>query len=150
MRVPALAFVALSLTACSSPEGRAREALLDNIEQTVRLPAGAKPLQSYVRYYAPAGGGEVVGIFILPGVDELAAGEGCEQLREDGPTVPCTYDWPKSTGVGAGNRVWVSDYAKLPRPMRVASNCGLVSVVYRESDRRFVEVACYGDTVTGY
>jgi hypothetical protein len=150
MKLLALALVALSLTACSSPEDQAREALLDNIEQTVRLPPGAKPLQSYVRYYAPTGRGEVVGVFILPGVDELPPGQGCEQLREDGTTVPCTYDWPKSTGVGAGNRVWLSDYAKLPGPMRDASNCGLVSVVYRESDRHFVEVVCYGDTVTGY
>jgi len=54
--------------------------------------------------------------------------------------------WPKSRSVGAGNRVWLSDYANLPGPMRDVTGCGLVSVVYRTSDRHFIEVACYGQS----
>jgi hypothetical protein len=147
MKAVSFAVVALSLAGCSSPADRAREALLDNIEQSIRLPAGAKPMASYARYYAPSGRGEVVGIFILPGLDDLPPGEGCEELRENGTSRPCSFAWPRSTAVGAGNRVWMSDYAKLPMPMRDADHCGVVSMVYRTTDRRFQEVRCYGQSV---
>lgn len=150
MKALCLAVVALSFIGCSSPKDRAREQLLDTIEHSIRLPAGARPFSSYARYYAPSGRDEVVGIFILPGLDELPAGEGCEELREIGTSAPCSFDWPKSTEVGAGNRVWLSDYAKLPMPMRDARNCGLISMVYQTSKRRFIEVVCYGESETGY
>lgn len=150
MKSAFLPLVALSLTACSSPEDRAREAMLDSIEQTVRLPAGAKPLQSYVRYYAPTGRGEVIGMFMLPGLDDLPPGQGCEQLREDWTSVPCTDGWPKSTSVGAGNRVWLSDYAKLPMPMRDSGHCGIITFGYRPSDQRFLDVTCYDDQQVDY
>lgn len=142
-----LAAIAVSLTGCSSPEDRAREELLDRIERSVRLPAGAKPFGSYARYYAPSGRDEVVGIFILPGLDELPAGEGCEELAVNGASAPCSFEGPKSSTVGAGNRVWLSDYAKLPMPMRDARNCGLISMVYQTAQRRFLEVVCYGESV---
>lgn len=142
-----LAVAASWLASCSSPEYRAQQALMENIEQSIRMPTGAKPLASYVRYYAPSRPGEIVGIFILPGLDELPPGEGCEQLRENGSSTQCSFSWPKSSAVGAGKRVWLSDDGKLPMPMRDARNCGLISIVYQTSQRRFLEVACYGQTV---
>lgn len=145
MKVVRFALLALLLSDCSSPEIRQRDQLLDNIEGSIRLPAGAKPLSSYVRYYAPSGRGEVVGMLILPGLDVLPSGEGCEQLRKDMTSKPCTLGWPKSTDVRAGNRVWLSDYAKLPMPARNGGHCGIITVAYRPSDRRFLYVPCYDD-----
>lgn len=147
MKSVCVTLAALSLTSCLSPEDRAREKLLDGIEQAIRLPAGAKPLDSYARYYAPSSPDEVTGILILPGLDELAPGVGCEELGENATSAPCSFEWPKSSAVGAGNRVWLSDYTKLPMPMRDTGNCGLISVVYQSSQRRFVEVACFGQEV---
>src|SRR5207248_2140770 len=150
MNVVRLAVLSLLLGGCWSPEARQRNELLDNIEGSIRLPKGAKPFESYVRYYAPSGRGEVIGMFILPGLDDLPSGEGCEQLRQDMTTEPCTFGWPKSIKVGAGNRVWLSDYAKLPMPARDGGHCGIITVAYRTSDRRFLEVKCYDDQQVDY
>jgi hypothetical protein len=150
MKVVGLALLVVSLGGCSSPEARQRDRLLDNIESSIRLPQGAKPLESYVHYYAPSGRGEIVGMFILPGLDDLPPGEGCEQLRKDMTSEPCTFGWPKSTAVGAGNRVWLSDYAKLPMPARDGGHCGIITFGYRPSDRRFLDVSCFDDQQVDY
>ncbi len=154
MKVVSLSVVAFSLIGCSSPEARtrdaetrARDALMDSIENSIRLPTGAKPLDTYARYYAPASGEDVVGVFILPGLDDLPPGEGCEELLPNMTTAPCYYAWPKSTDVGAGNRVWLSDYSMLPMPMRDADNCSFVTMVYRTTEKHFLEVSCFEDSV---
>src|SRR4051812_49412318 len=107
MTVARLALLTFLLIDCSSPETRRHDELLNKIEASIRLPAGAKPLSSYVRYYAPAGSGHIAGVFMLPGLDELPPGQGCEQLRGDMTSEPCTFAWPKSTSVGADSRVWL-------------------------------------------
>jgi len=43
------------LGACSAPQDRQREQMMDQIEKQVRLPQGAEPLDKYVRYYAGLG-----------------------------------------------------------------------------------------------
>jgi hypothetical protein len=150
MNVLRMALLMLLLSGCSSSDARQRDAVLDNLEASIRLPAGAKPLNSYVRYYAPAGKGQIAGILMLPGLDELPPGEVCEQLREDMTSEPCTFVWPKSTSVGAGNRVWLSGLEKLPMPARDGGHCSIITFGYRTSDRRFLDVTCYDDQQVGY
>jgi hypothetical protein len=145
-----LALLVLSLVGCSSPEARQRDELLDNIESSIRLRPGAKPLNSYVRYYAPAGRALIAGMYMLPGLDDLPPGEGCEELRADMSTKPCVFDWPKSTRVGAGNRVWLSGIEKLPMPARNGGHCGIITFGYRKSDARFLDLACYDDQQADY
>ena len=149
MNVMAAGLLMLLMSGCSSPETRQRDELLDKIEASIRLPAGAHPLNSYVRYYAPARD-DIAGMYMLPGLDELPAGEGCEQLREDMTSEPCTFAWPKSTNVGVGNRVWLSGLEKLPMPAQKGGHCGIITFAYRRSDGRFLDLACYDDQPVDY
>jgi len=141
----ATVLLTLLVSAGSSPEARQRKELLDNIEASIRLPAGAKPLASYVRYYAPDERGNVVGVFLLPGLDELPTGEGCEELPGHNSTEPCKSSWPKSRELGAGHRVWLSDDAQLPFPASEGGHCGIIALVYRISDQRFLGIMCLDD-----
>jgi len=144
MKTASVTIVALSLMGCSSPQERERAALMDSIEQSVRLPQGAKSLDAYVRYYAGPDKEMVAAIYMLPGLDDPPRGEGCDELRADGSSVPCKFGWPRSAELGPGKRVWLSNIATLPMPMRDAGDCGIVSVVYHVSERRFIEVTCFG------
>jgi hypothetical protein len=150
MKLLRICVLALLLSGSSPPDIRQRDQLLDNIERSIRLPAGAKPLNSYVHYYAPAGRGMIAGMYMLPGLDDLPPGEGCEQLREDMTSEPCTFGWPKSTSVGAGNRAWLSGLEKLPMPARDGGHCGIITFGYRTSDRQFLDVTCYDDQQAVY
>jgi len=150
MKVARTLFLILLSSGWSSPVISQRDQLLDNIEATIRLPEGALPLKSYVHYYAPARAGHIVGTFMLPGLDDPASGEGCEQLRQDMTSQPCVSAWPKSRKVGAGNRVWLSGIEKLPMPARDDGHCGIVFFGYRTSDGQFVDVACFDDQPVDY
>lgn len=149
MKIVAAALLMLCMSGCSSPEIRERNELLDKIEASIRLPAGSRPIDSYVRYYAPAGS-DIVGMYMLPGLDELPLGQGCEQLGENMTSGPCTFGWPKSTSVGAGNRVWLSGLEKLPMPAQDGGHCSIVTFGYRRSDGRFLDLACYDDQPVDY
>jgi hypothetical protein len=87
---------------------------------------------------------------MLPGLDDLPSGQDCEQLRDGGTSTACSIAWPKSRAVGAGNRVWLSDNAKLPMPARDGGHCGIVTFGYRPSDRRFLDVACFDGQQVDY
>lgn len=153
-----LALLAVSVFLAAVPSGSESdklEQLMRDIEKQVRLPDAAKRLDAYARYYAGSGDAEVTAIYMVPGLDELPPGEGCEELvLEDTSSdplrissAPCSFDWPKSKAVGAGNRVWLPEHSSLPMPMQDAGDCGVVSVVYRTTERRFLEVACFGESV---
>jgi hypothetical protein len=147
--VQALTFLAVVvlIAGCSTRGDREHEQMMDQIEQQITLPHGAEPLNHYVRYYAGPEKGLVSAIYMLPGLDELAPGEGCEDLKVDGSTAPCKMKAPKTTEVGAGNRVWRAASWELPMPMRNTGKCGVVSVVYALAQRRVLEVACFGQVV---
>ncbi len=144
MKVAAAGLLMLCMSGCSSPGVWQRNELLDKIEASIHLPAGAKPINSYVRYYAPAGT-DIAAMYMLPGLDELPPGQGCEQLGENRASGPCTFGWPKSTNVGAGNRVWLSGLEKLPMPAKDAGHCSVVTFGYRISDGQFLDLACYDE-----
>jgi hypothetical protein len=146
MKIGILVISALMLSAPSRPATGSFEQLALDIEKQVQLPKGAKPLEAYARYYVRPVDGEVVATYVLPGLDEPAPGEGCEELREDMSSVPCTFSAPKSAQVGAGNRVWLRDVSEMPMPLRDAGACGVVTLVYQIAERRFLEVTCFGQS----
>jgi hypothetical protein len=53
----------LLLTECSSASEQREAKLMNEIETTIKLPAGAEPLREYSRYYAYGQKGEVLGIY---------------------------------------------------------------------------------------
>ena len=142
------AAIGMFLGACSAPQDRQREQMMDQIEKQVRLPQGAEPLDKYVRYYAGPDRGNIAAIYILPGLDELPPGEVCEELKANMSSAPCSSQSPITAEVGPGNRIWVPDSSKLPVPLRDTGKCGMVSVVYMVGQRRVVEAACFGQDVS--
>jgi hypothetical protein len=53
----------LALTCCAAPQSE-EAALMDRIEQQVRMPEGARRITNYDRYYADAGDGKVIGLYL--------------------------------------------------------------------------------------
>ncbi len=149
----------LLLAACAPSSSRdpapadAREqALMDEIETSVRLPAGANPLSGYGRSYAYAAPGEVRAVYLVPyGPPE--AGQGCEVMTEDSKSRPCTArevaDAPASGAglraaqVPAGKRRWIKDVRALPRISD--GGCMQVTIDYDVAARKFLSVACNGE-----
>ena len=140
--------VAVLILGFSAPAESGREALLSQIERQIELPKHARPLTAYVRYYAVDSAENVIGVYMLPGLDELPPGEQCEELRLEGPDVPCSMDWPKSKEVGPGRSVWVKDQYSLPMAYGDERGCGMVTVVYKPAQQRFLEVRCSDDPIT--
>ena len=53
----------LALTCCAAPQSE-EAALMDRIEQQVRMPEGAGRITQYDRYYADAGDEKVIGLYL--------------------------------------------------------------------------------------
>lgn len=144
MMLRACAVVVLMLLgACSSPAERRQEALMDEIESTIHLPAGPRSLASYARYYAYDAPNEVLGVYMLPRLDN-PPGRECEDLKIDGTSqrAPCSNAAREGKEVGADERVWLNDYHNLP--MGDDHKCGGLSFVFDTAARRFKDVSCFG------
>ena len=102
---------ALGLAGCTP--GLDHRAVMDRIEQAVRLPAGALPLGRYARAYAKVDGRQVVAVYFVP-----TAG----------------------TAMAAGERRWFDDARRLPRP--VGAGCLRVDVRYALDTHRIIRIAC--------
>ena len=142
MRTATIAAMVILLTSCSTPEERRNEALMVQIEKQVHLPKGALPLNAYARFYADAGRGEVVAVYMLPSVIEKMAADQCEQLTgiDTSKSVPCVSS--EIGKVEAGERLWVGGHENLP--FDVAPGCEVITLGFDRGRRRFVEVGCVG------
>ena len=92
-------FVIAALTlvgSCASPAQRRQEALMNEIEASIDLPKGARPLASYARYYAYVTPDEIIGAYMIPHLDSLP-GEQCEEISTNFATrtVPFRFQLPK-------------------------------------------------------
>jgi hypothetical protein len=69
LRLQAIAILcALSLVgACSRSTNLTRHIEMERIEREVRLPAGARPLPAYDRFYAETDRGRILGVYLLAG-----------------------------------------------------------------------------------
>ena len=69
MRMTATSIALFMLFGCSGAEQSKRLSLMDQIEGSVKLPFGARPLHEYQRFYSYGAGGTVLGQF-MGGPDE--------------------------------------------------------------------------------
>ena len=131
------------LSACSSPEGREQQAMMDLIEAKVRLPGSAEPLSRYARYYADMGDGTVKGVYLVFCDDAPRPGEACEELAADGSSrvVPCP-DFRPDWQIPAGDRTWLADRRKLPGIND--GGCMEVDVIFDRAKSEVVSVVCNG------
>ena len=101
------------------------------------------PLGDYARFYADAGKGHVVAVFMPPSlIERMAAGE-CEQLTDlngGSKMVPCVADEVRK--VKAGERRWVPQ-AKLP--FEVAPGCQVITLAFDTVHQHLEELDCVGN-----
>lgn len=127
---------AFLLASCSNSEERKHEALMNEIESSIRLPSGAGPLESYARYYSEYRG-EVVGAYTTEVEAPRPADYGCEELSADGKSksVRC----PAPADVRPGQRRWVNfeDY-----PAVAGHKCTAIQLIFDPRTRKIKDVQC--------
>lgn len=140
-----------ALTSLSASEPSAHEALMDEIERQVRLPAAAEPLDAYGRYYAFDGKGKVEARYLLPPEpmtpDPVPADWGCEEVVMTGDTlasreVPCGPDPDTSRYLKAGQRRWLADRKAIP--MIFDGGCMVAHVTFDLKTREVEHTFCNG------
>ncbi|WP_430446601.1 hypothetical protein [Sphingorhabdus contaminans] len=128
----------LLTVACDSERTGSRQ-LVDQIEQSIKLPEGADEIQSYSRYYARHGD-VVYAAYIVhsDGWREFVI-EGCSLQGSD---YPCND--PKFGVIEPGQFSWVEKRNHLP--IRNGGGCSFVEIEYDVKQKTFVKIACNGDT----
>ncbi|WP_428630361.1 hypothetical protein [Sphingopyxis sp.] len=116
-----LLFFCGALSSCTTPISR-EERLMDAIDREVRLPATARAIDEYARYYSHGAEGQVVAVFLLP----LTPRETVTMDRE----------------MAAGKRRWMAKEADLP--WISDGLCDQITVRYEIASERFLSVRCNG------
>ena len=125
---------------------------MDEIERQVRLPADARPLDEYGRYYAFAGKRRrVEAVYMLPPEpatpDPRPADWGCEEVvlrkgelatRE----IPCPPDPDLSRYLRAGQRRWFADRKAFP--VVYDGGCIMVHLAFDLKTRKVEHAFCNG------
>jgi hypothetical protein len=142
MRTLCLLAPMFALLACTTPEERQHDKLMDLIESRVKLPDGAGPLSEYARHYALDEKGFVVGVY-APGNRAPNPDEICEELLEDLTTrkIPCVG--AETNRLLAGQRQWVDNTDRLP--LILDGGCSVITVVYDPKAGRVKSATCNGE-----
>ncbi len=116
---------------------------MDQIEQQVQLPRGARPFADYARYYAPGRDGKVLGIYVIP-FPPPAPGESCGELTEsfEMKDVPCSPMETQPESIEAGQRLWMRNEMDLP--VIHDGGCSVINVTFDPQTRKLEQVACNG------
>jgi hypothetical protein len=132
----ALAAFAFLLLSCSTSQERKHEALMNEIEASIRLPSGAGPLESYARYYTEYRG-EVIGAYTTEVEAPRSADYGCEELLANDKSKP--VGCPAPADVRPGQRRWVKfeDY-----PAVAGEKCTAIQLVFDPRARKIKDVRC--------
>lgn len=136
MNQSALVAFTFLLGSCSTSQERKHEALMNEIEASIRLPSGARPLEGYARYYTEHRG-EVIGAYTTEVEVPRSADYGCEKLTADGKSkaVGC----PAPADVRPGQRRWVKfeDY-----PTVAGEKCTAIQLIFDPRVRKIKNVEC--------
>jgi hypothetical protein len=116
---------------------------MNEIESTIQLPTGARPLANYARYYAYITPDEIMGEYMLPHLDD-PPGQECENINANFTTrtVPCSLPAIEGKEVGANERAWLDDYRNMP--MGDDGKCGALTFAFHVAAHRFEGVSCVG------
>ena len=138
------AALAILLGGCSSAVERDPDELMGRIEHNLRLPEGASHLDEYARYYADAGNGEIVAVYLIPFGNEMGPDEACEEISEDFSTreVPCPERLPAQT-MRAGERRWLADQRDLP--WINDGGCAQIEVTFDKAKSVVKRIECNGE-----
>tara|TARA_B100000378_G_scaffold270455_1_gene259707 strand:+ start:799 stop:1260 length:462 start_codon:yes stop_codon:yes gene_type:complete len=150
---PTAALACLPLVICIAADRPSdRQALTDEIEQTVRLPDGAQPLTAYGRNYAFDGQDKVVATYLIPSLHS-SQDEGCEVMLDNFDSRPCTQEEIKelaeaeasmtASQTPAGEIRWHESPKSLP--FINDGGCAQVNVEYDVAAHRILAVECNGE-----
>ena len=117
---------------------------MSRLEENVRLPDGASDLSEYARYYADAGGGEIVAAYVIPFEYEVGSDEGCAEMMEDFSSrdVPCP-DGDSTRSISAGQRQWLDD--RIDLPVVDDGGCTFIEIVFDKATVSMKQARCNGD-----
>lgn len=128
------------LSACSQLAASRHEALMDRIDGALVLPAKARPLREYARYYAQRPDGKIaVFLTAYTYAGPRPADYGCSEMLVNGASneVPCD----PITEPQAGERHWI-DIERMPEASD--GGCSIINAVYNPSAQRTVSLRCNG------
>jgi hypothetical protein len=141
----------LPLLLAASAPGDPRQALMNEIEASVRLPKGARPLSAYGRYYTYLKPGKVLAIYVIPSPPPRLD-QGCEVSTKDVDFRPCTKAEIKESydrlaaqvalELPAGKRRWMDRAYDIPDISD--GGCRQVTIEYSISSKRFLILQCNG------
>lgn len=116
------------------------EALMDNIENAVPLPAEAAPLNHYARIYAKGAGKHVVALYFIPSAPDKAR---CGAvLAHQAKSASVAQLCPPPQGMLAGERRWFEH--PVQPVQRSEGGCTQIDVTYDMDRHRIVKNHCYG------
>jgi hypothetical protein len=142
-----------SVAAATAPLSE-HQSIMRQIESSVQLPEGAKPIDQYSRNYALRPDGKVVAIFVIPPEPmwDDSEGFGCEVALEDFATRPCTeeeiaeikqQDAATAASFGAADESrWFSDDGELPTILD--GGCTQVEIVFDPHSKQIESAECNG------
>jgi len=124
------------LAGCEPAEDNTHSALMDEIEGSIRLPSGARPLDGYARYYTEYEGA-VHGAFTTEVEAPRPSDYSCEELLSNGRSkaVPC----PAIADARLGERRWVTfeDY-----PAVAGEDCSAIQLAFDLRKRKITYIEC--------
>lgn len=126
----------ITLAGCEPSADSRQTALMDEIENSIRLPPGARPLDGYARYYTEYEG-SVHGAFTTNIEAPRPSDYGCEELLANGraKAVPC----PAIADARLGERRWVKfdDY-----PAVAGEDCSAIQLAFDLRTRKITYLQC--------
>ena len=141
MKFRATVVVAFFLSGCSSNEQRNREAMMDDIERQIELPAGARHLENYARAYRESAPNRVSAIYFTPLKPDP---DFCRGARSGGAdnAGQIALSCPPPDGMNQGERRWFPGKQALPDVLD--GGCNYIDVEFNVGSRRIISAECHG------
>lgn len=133
--------VTFLMVACSSPEVRQHTALMQTIENNLRLPQEAGKIEKFGRAYKFGSPNRVEAFYFVPNVQH--DDRFCEGAKGGGRTNgQIVLACPPPDGMKAGERRWFDNDVHLPSVND--GGCNYVDVVYDIRLRKVFSARCHG------
>ncbi|MBH0115214.1 hypothetical protein I5E68_19970 [Novosphingobium sp. YJ-S2-02] len=154
MKLIVASMLFIALTGAATVPVSEQQALMVQIESSVKLPVGASSIDQYSRNYALRPDGKVVAVFVIPPEPTWndSEGIGCDVMLEDFTSRPCTeeeiaeskqQDAATAARFGAADEArWFDDYRELPGFLD--GGCSQVEIIFDPRSKQIERAECNG------
>lgn len=138
--IRAFIFLILMVASGCNPVDQTTHAdLVQTIEQSIELPAGSEPLESYARVYKSVGRDRISAVYFIP--DRMFIDEICQSAKSSGPTNgQLAMLCPPPDGMRAGESRWVGDDVHLP--VQSDGGCSYIEIEYSIARKAITSARC--------